>query len=201
MLRANCDAIARELGNALCAPIIPLVPEGDVTTKSGHMATVGTLTMREETFEAMLTDVVSSLKAHGFENIILIGDSGGNQKGMGAVAQKLNAQWSGNPVVAHIPEYYDYASVEKMLAEAGILDPSAKSDGLHDDAVISLNMFITDPASIRYDARVKAGKATINGFSLADKAKNTEIAKKIVEFRATTTAAAIKKAIAAKGSR
>ena len=29
VLRANCDAIARKLGNALCAPNIPFVPEGD----------------------------------------------------------------------------------------------------------------------------------------------------------------------------
>ena len=56
----------------------------------------------------MLTDVVHSLKMHGFQNIILIGDSGGNQAGMKAVADKLNAQWNGSPVVAHIPEYYDY---------------------------------------------------------------------------------------------
>ena len=27
----------------------------------------------------MLTDIVHSLKMHGFQNIILIGDSGGNQ--------------------------------------------------------------------------------------------------------------------------
>ena len=35
--------------------------------------------------------------------------------------------------------------------------------------------------------------------SIADKAKNTATAKKIVEFRATKTVEAIKKAIAAKG--
>ena len=43
----------------------------------------------------------------------------------------------------------------------GIAD--GKSDGLHDDPIITLNMFIDDPNSVRYDARVKAGKATING--------------------------------------
>jgi len=37
---------------------------------------------------------------HGFQNIILIGDSGGNQAGMKAVAEKLNADWNGSPVVA-----------------------------------------------------------------------------------------------------
>lgn len=198
VLRANCDAIARKLGNALCAPIISLVPEGGIEPATGHMTTVGTLSMREETFQAVLTDVASSLKAHGFQNVIFIGDSGGNQRGQKAVAEKLNAQWNGSPVVAHIPEYYDYASVSKMLADAGALKEGA-SDNLHDDPVISMNMLITDPNSIRYDQRVKAGKATINGVSLADKAKSLELAKKIVDFRATQTAAAIQKAIAAKG--
>jgi creatinine amidohydrolase len=199
VLRANCDAIARKLGNALCAPIIALVPEGGIEPKSGHMVSPGTLSMREETFQAVLTDVASSLKAHGFENVMFIGDSGGNQDGQKAVAEKLNTQWNGSPVVAHIPEYYDYASVNRMLRETGVFKETGTDDGLHDDPVISLNMFITDPSSIRYEQRVKAGKTTINGVSLADKAKNTEIAKKIVEFRATKTADAIKKAIASKG--
>ena len=199
VLRANCDAIARKLGNALCAPIIPLVPEGSIEPKSSHMITVGTISMREETFQAMLTDVVHSLKMHGFQNIILIGDSGGNQAGMKAVADKLNAQWNGSPIVAHIPEYYDYNSVGKFLDQIGVTKEGQAGDNLHDDPGITMNMFITDPQSVRWDARVKAGKATINGVSIADKAKTLETAKKIVDMRATNTVAAIKKAIANKG--
>jgi len=199
VLRANCDAIARKLGNALCAPIIPLVPEGSIEPKSSHMITVGTISMREETFQAMLTDVVHSLKMHGFQNIILIGDSGGNQAGMKAVAETLNAQWNGSPVVAHIPEYYDYNSVGKFLDQIGVTKEGQAGDNLHDDPGITMNMFITDPQSVRWDARVKAGKATINGVSIADKAKTLEIAKKIVDMRATNTVAAIKKAIANRG--
>ena len=88
VLRANCDAIARKLGNALCAPILPFVPEGTIEPKSSHMTTVGTISMREETFQAILTDMVHSFKMHGFQNIILIGDSGGNTRGMAAVAQE-----------------------------------------------------------------------------------------------------------------
>jgi hypothetical protein len=72
---------------------------------------------------------------------------------------------------------------------------------MHDDAIITLNMFIDDPKSVRYDARVKANKATINGVSVADRAKNTALAKQIVEFRATKTVEAINKAIAAKGGK
>jgi creatinine amidohydrolase/Fe(II)-dependent formamide hydrolase-like protein len=199
VLKSNCDAIARKLGNALCAPIISLVPEGGIEPRTGHMITAGTLTVREATFEAVLTDTVSSLKAHGFRNIILIGDSGGNQAGQKAVAEKLNARWKGNPVVAHIPEYYDYASVLQYLVQIGVRKPNI-SDHIHDDPAISLNMFNTDPNTIRWEQRVNVGKATIDGVNIADKAKATEIAKKIVEFRATKTVEAIRKVIADKGN-
>lgn len=199
VLHTNCEAIARELGNALCAPIVQLVPEGSIEPPSGHMTSPGTISLREETFQAVLTDVAHSLKMHGFTNIMFIGDSGGNQRGQRAVAEKLNEQFGGTAVVAHIQEYYDYASVSEMMEKAGLIK-EGESDGLHDDAIITLNMFIDDPASVRYDARVKADKATINGFSIADRAQATELAEKIVEFRATQTAEAIKKAIANKGT-
>ena len=199
VLKANCNAIARKLGNALCAPIVPFVPEGNIEPKSGHMMTAGTITMREETFEAMLTDMVESFKVNGFQNIILIGDSGGNVTGMKTVAQKLTARWNGTPVVAHIPEYYDYASVFKLLDEMGVTKPEMKSDNMHDDPGITMNMMVTDPESVRWQGRVKAGKATINGVSIADKAKALEIGKKIVDMRATSTAALIRTAIANKG--
>jgi creatinine amidohydrolase/Fe(II)-dependent formamide hydrolase-like protein len=198
VLHANCEAIARKLGNALCAPIIKLVPEGDIEPPSGHMASPGTISLREETFRAVLADVVHSLKMHGFKNIILIGDSGGNQAGQRAVADSLTAQWKGNPVVAHVQEYYDYAGAAEYMKSHGIVD--GQPDNLHDDPIISLNMFADDPRSIRFDERVRIGKASINGVSIADRAKATELAKAIVEFRAGITVAAINKAIANKGT-
>ena len=198
VLQANCEAIARKLSNALCAPVIKLVPEGRLDPPTGHMTSPGTISMREETFRAMLTDVVASLKMHGFKNIILIGDSGGNQAGQRAVADSLTAIWKGDPVVAHIQEYYDYAAVAKYMETQGLVD--TQKDNLHDDPVITLNMFITDPKTVRYDERVKVGKATINGVSIADRAKSLELARKIVAFRADRTAEAINKAIANKGT-
>jgi len=200
VLTANCEAIARKLGNALCAPVVKFVPEGNFDPPTVHMPSPNTISMREETFRMMLTDIVHSLKVHGFKNIILIGDSGGNQPGQRAVADSLTQIWKGDPVVAHIQEYYDYAGAANFMKQHGIVEPEGKSDNLHDDPIIALNMFITDPKSIRYTERVKAGKASINGVSLADKNKNTALAKQIVEFRATTTVEAIKKAIANKGT-
>ncbi len=198
VLRANCEAIARELGNAICTPIIKLVPEGSIEPQSGHMTSPGTLSLRQETFEAMLTDVAHSLKMHGFQNIIFIGDSGGNQSGQRAVAETLNAEWGASPVVAHVQEYYDYGSVGRYMEGQGLV--SGETDNLHDDPVITLNMMITDPSSVRYDERSAAGLASINGVSLADRVKSLEWARQIVDFRAWSTAAAIKAAIANKGT-
>ena len=154
VLRANCDAIARELGDALCAPVIKLVPEGNIDPPSSHMTSPGTISMTQPTFEAMLTDVAHSLKMHGFRSIIFFGDSGGNQTGMRNVAEALNGMWD-DVVVAHVPEYYDYGAVDAYMAARGF--PDGEGDGLHDDPIISLNMFADDPYSIRYDERVEAG--------------------------------------------
>jgi creatinine amidohydrolase len=200
VLHANCEAIARKMGNALCAPIIKLVPEGDLDPPTIHMKSPGTISMREETFRMVLEDTARSLrKSTGFKNIIFIGDSGGNQAGMKAVAEKLNAEWP-DTVVAHIPEYYTYSEVSRYMQSQGIQTDPAKSDHLHDDPIITLNMLIDDPNSVRWEQRVKANKATIDGFSIADKAKALELAKKIVDYRAGKTIEAINKAIAAKRS-
>jgi len=198
VLHTNCEAIARKLGNALCAPIVKFVPEGSYDPPSGHMTSPGTITARETTFRALLTDIAASLKAHGFENIIYIGDSGGNQAGQRAVADSLTALWKGAPVIAHIQEYYDYASVAKYIEGRGV--KPTKADGLHDDPEITMNMFIDDPKSVRYDERVKAGKADINGVSLKDKKQITTWAREIVAFRAQVAFDAINKAIANKGT-
>ena len=196
VLRANCDAIARKLGDALCAPIVPFVPEGRHEPPSSHMTSPGTISLTEETFAALLSDIVLSYKVHGFKNIIMIGDSGGNPRGMNAVAAKYTELWKGDPLVAHVPEHYAYNAVSKEMASRGLVKEGA-SDNIHDDPIITLNMFMADPKSVRYEERVKAGKATINGVSIADRKKNLEIGKAIVEFRANYTAEAIKKVIAA----
>ena len=194
VLHANCEAIARQLGDALCAPIIPFVPEGNIDPPSGHMRSPGTISARQETFEAVLTDVAHSFKMHGFEKIIFFGDSGGNQGGQRAVANRLTERWGGSPVVAHVQEYYDYASVTGYMEdEHGVI--RGESDNLHDDPIIALNMFMDDPSSIRWAERVEAGLATINAVSIKDRVKNLELARAIVAVRADHTVNAINAAM------
>ena len=148
VLHANCEAIARKMGNALCAPIIKHVPEGDIDPPTGHMTSPGTISLREDTFRALLTDTADSLKAHGFKQIFFIGDSGGNQAGQRTVAETLNKKWAGTTLIAHIQEYYDYASVAKHMEQFGIKE--TKPDYLFvlawnlKDEVIAQNAFIRE---------------------------------------------------------
>jgi len=198
IVRTMCAAVAQKLGNALCAPVIAFVPEGDLDAKTGHMNTPGTIGVREDTYEAVVTDIARSMKAAGFVDIILIADHGGDVTGMKAVAAKLNEAWNHAPAVYYIPEFYQSAWDDVDVLHKQGVGKAGVSDGLHDDPTVTLLMMLTDPNLVRWDARVKAGRATIDGVSIADKQKDLQWAKELVEYRATATAEAITKAIAAK---
>lgn len=192
--RATCEAIARRLGNALCAPNVPFVPEGDIDPPSGHMRYPGTISVTEPTYRALLTEIASSLKAHGFEHIILIGDSGGNQEGMKAVASALAGTWPGGRTAIHyIPEYYDYPGAAAFAERT--LGWKQVDEGHHDDPVISSIMMTVDPDTVRIRQRIAKNRATINGIALAPVDRAVAAGRRIVEYRAEVTAAAIRKAI------
>jgi creatinine amidohydrolase/Fe(II)-dependent formamide hydrolase-like protein len=201
VLRATTEAIARKLGNALVAPIVGFVPEGDIDPPSEHMLYQSTIGVTEETFERLLTDICGGLRTHGFKHIVLIGDSGGNQRGMKAVAEALNARWAGDDSksktrsrVYFIPEYYDYPAVARWLEQQGI---TQTPEGIHDDFAITSIMMTVDPATVRMAQRIKAGKFRINGVDLAPAEKTIAWGRKVVDFRAEATIAALRRAMAA----
>jgi creatinine amidohydrolase len=194
VLRATTEAIARKLGNALVAPIVPFVPEGDIDPPTSHMKYPGTISLSEDTYEKLLTDISACFRTHGFAHVVLIGDSGGNQKGMKEVAARLTEKWKGGKTrVYFIPEYYDYPGVTKWLEGQGI---KQVPEGLHDDFAITAIMMTVDPTTVRMKQRIAADKFRINGVDLAPAAKTIEWGKKIVDFRADVTVKAIRKALA-----
>jgi creatinine amidohydrolase/Fe(II)-dependent formamide hydrolase-like protein len=197
ILAAMCPAIAAELGNALCAPIVPFVPEGSIDPPSGAMYFPGSISVRDETYDSLLDDIASSLKQHGFEDIVFIGDSGGNQKGMKSVAEKLNERWANSGVRAHfIAEFYTsgWEETEKYTAEVLGVEES-RWDGHHDDIWVTAMMMVTNPDTVRHDQRLSADLATINGVDISDREKTIELGRKMVEFRARHTADAIRAAL------
>lgn len=198
MLESACPAVARELGNALCAPIVPFVPEGDIDPPSGHMHYPGTISVRDSTFNALLLDIAGSLKQHGFTDIVLIGDSGGNQEGLAAATKALNESWAGSGVAAHfIGEFYRPAweeAIRYAQEELGVVEPA--DDGYHDDIYVTAAMMVADPSSVRYDQRVEAGLASINGVDITPAEDTIRLGEKLVEYRAGITAEAVRSALA-----
>ena len=101
------ERIARELGNALVAPVIAYTPEGNVDPPTSHMRFPGTITIPDVTFEKLLESAARSFKLHGFRDVVFLGDHGGYQKELQATAAALNKEWAATPVRAHaIVEYY-----------------------------------------------------------------------------------------------
>ena len=191
VLRATAEAIARKLGDALIAPAIPFEP-GNFST------TPGTIQVRESTYDALIEDQAESLKANGFKHIILIGDSGGNQRGLDRVATKLTTAWAGSGTTVHyIKEYYDsWTAADGAWASLGI--PKTMDEGIHDDYSVNSIIATVDPEKIRLKQRQDAGKASINGQTLLPIETTIANGKKLVEIRASITVDAIKKALAAR---
>jgi creatinine amidohydrolase/Fe(II)-dependent formamide hydrolase-like protein len=202
------EAIARKLGNALIAPLV-LIEAGNPENKYLEW---GSIYFTQETYNAVLRDIATSLKSQGFKNVILMGDSGGNTAGLRTVAQELSAKWAGSTGIFHIPEFYNWTNqqgtyatqyprgVRDFVVKNGIDEKSPSLDGIHDEYGLTAVMMAYDPKTVRYDQRVAAGKATINGVSIVPKEKTIEFGKKIVEYRATVAVEAIKKALATRSN-
>jgi len=157
IVRHTAGKIAAALGNALVAPVVAYVPEGPIDPPGGHMAFAGTISVPEEVFAAVLEHAARSLRAHGFETICFVGDSGGNQAAQAAVAAKLNAEWSGSRFkVVHVGDYYDPTANGQpaWLREQGESDATI---GRHAGIRDSSELMAVFPEGVRPDRRAPDG--------------------------------------------
>jgi len=193
VLRVMGESIARRLGNALIVPIMTLEPGNPDNIRSP-----GTVVLSRATYEAMLTDMATSLKSQGFRNIMLMGDSGGNRGPMAAVANALSTAWRGGSTgIYHIPEYYNYDDVLIYQRDVLGVDEDPRLEGLHDDYYITSIIMNDDPQHVRLEQRIKAGKASINGISILPAEKTIEHGRRLIEFRTDVTVRAIREAMTA----
>jgi creatinine amidohydrolase/Fe(II)-dependent formamide hydrolase-like protein len=193
VLRVAADSIARRLGNALIAPIVPFVPEGGHSPKTGHMRYTGTISLTEATFEKLLKEIALSYKMHGFKTIIFIGDSGGNQWGMYVAAKELREEWKNESInVLFIPEYYENYRVAQWLKTQGIKE---KDSGMHDSFQYTSQIMALNPTLVRAQERIKEGEFSINGVNLLPVEKTIEMGKKLAGYQAEVTVEAIRKAL------
>ena len=106
--------VAQELGNALVYPTMPFAPTGDA----------GSVNVSPQTFAAVARDVANSAVAAGFKTVVLMGDHGGGQDELKAVARELG------PRVIYVGDAYHktpgkHAGVEDT-SELLYLDPGER---------------------------------------------------------------------------
>jgi creatinine amidohydrolase/Fe(II)-dependent formamide hydrolase-like protein len=182
LVKYKAGEIAKALGNAIVAPVLAYVPEGELPTAgkpaTGHMRFPGTITIPEDVYQKILEYAARSLRQAGFIDIAFIGDSGGNQAGQKAVSEMLNKEWAGTNVrVHHITDFYPGRGDEIAMAN-GL---TKEEVGGHAGSQDTTSFLYLDPSQLRVDKFV-VGKANDGQGHTGDPRKATaSIGKLILE--------------------
>jgi creatinine amidohydrolase len=114
--RLYADEVARTLGHTLVAPIVPAVPA------SGPLRLFpGTINVPADVYSEYTAAIVRSLAAAGFKHIFLLGDHGGSQAPLQALAPRMTKELAVH--VDFIGDGYDKATAE--------IEALAKSRGMN----------------------------------------------------------------------
>ena len=180
LVHYKAGEIARQLGNALVAPVVAYVPEGDINPPTGHMRFAGTITTPQDVFAKVLEYAARSFKQHGFLDIALVGDSGGNQAGQALVADVLNKEWSTTNVrVHHISAYYPGRGDEWVVSQGVSAADVGSHAGTHDTS----SLMYLNPSLLRVD-KMGPGKTGDGQGHVGNPAKATALfGKHIVEMQ------------------
>ena len=192
------ETIARKMGKTLVAPLVTLEPgNAGADIRLGRAGPM----ISQATYIALLYDIGNFLRSMGFKEIYYLGDSGGNGRGMQAAADSLTKTYAGNaqPVsFRHVAEHYNHTGVvqpyiqnELKIPEQIRIGASSGSSGLHEELGIDATMALADPQSIRFEQRVKAGQAEINGIKFESLAWLQDLGRKVADVRVTATINAI----------
>ena len=173
------NLMARKLGNALVVPTLQYVPEGDPDRQNS-----GAISLPSPAYDGVLDAIARSLKAHGATDILFIGDSGGNQNGMTAVATKLNEEWKGGATrVYALTAYYNQGREHYrawMDAAFGYGDDIIGSHaGISDTA----QMLHVRPAGIRKNMLMPWGGPKDSGVSGDPMKATAEIGRMGIQFK------------------
>lgn len=173
------NLIARKLGNALVAPTLQYVPEGDPDRSNP-----GAISLPSPAYDSVLDAIARSLRTHGATDILFIGDSGGNQAGMTNVANKLNDEWKGGTTrVYALTAYYNEGREHYrawMDAAFGYGDDVIGSHaGISDTA----QMLHVRPAGIRKNMLMPWGGPKDSGVSGDPTKATAEIGRMGIQFK------------------
>lgn len=200
VLQHTTERIARTLGDALVAPIITYVPEGSWELPlRGHMAKAGSITLPEDRFIELLVHAAKSLRAGGFTTVILIGDSGGNQNGMKAAADHLNAAWKdAGGRAMFIGDYYTKSAAD-IRTYLGGLGFSMDDIGSHAGMVDTSELLFVNPSLVRRDRLAPSGGSPDSGVNGDPTKATAALGKSLVQIKIDNALAQIRASRATSG--
>jgi creatinine amidohydrolase len=173
------NLMARRLKNALVAPTIQYVPEGDP-----EKANPGVISLPSPAYDMLLDATARSLKVHGFTDILFIGDSGGNQGGMTNVATTLNEEWKGSGVTVYaLTGYYEDGRVHYRAWMEAAFGYDETIIGSHAGISDTSQILHVRPEGIRRDRLRPWGGPADSGVSGDPMKASAAIGKMGIEFK------------------
>ena len=196
IVRHAAEQIARRLRNALVAPVLAYAPEGNLDPPTSHMRYPGTITLPHEYFMKVTEYAARSFRVNGFRDIVLIGDSGPNQKGLQRVADLLNREWVNTPARVHfVPDYYNENGFRAWLQAQG---ETPEGIGAHAGISDTSQLMALNPGWIRNRKLAPGGDRSVTGVSGNPTRASIAYGKKGLEFRIEAAVTQIQKLIAAR---
>lgn len=110
------ERVAVDAAQPLGVPVFPVQPYG-ITPY--FMAYPGTVSLKTETYQALLTDLLDSLHTAGFRRVVLVNGHGGNAPGLLAVKQWLEKHPDSRV------RLHNWWNAPRTLAKVKEIDPNA----------------------------------------------------------------------------
>ncbi len=188
--------VALQLGNALVAPVVAYVPEGNVAPPTGHMRFAGTISVPEAAFKGILEGAARSLRQHGFRDIVLLGDHGGYQNALKAVATGLNRDWTRPGARAHFVGAYYSATQTTYLQALKAKGMTEAQTGTHAATADTSLMMAVDASLVKPELFAQAAREGRSGGTEGDPRPSSALLGQLgVDAIVQQTAVAIRNAV------
>ena len=138
----------------------------------------------------LLEYAARSLAAHGFRDIVLIGDSGGNQESMSNVSELLNQEWADSDSRVHfVGEYYSANGFREWLVSQG---ETEEGIGRHAGITDTSQLMVAAPHLVRADKVALEGGFEGSGVRGDPTRASVEYGRKGLEMKVETAVAKIR---------
>ena len=150
--RASIE-IARQLGNALVAPVLPYSIAGSHLNPKWP----GSINLPAPVYSEVTAAVVDSMVVNGFKHIVLMGDHAGGQAELKALAVRLDQKYAPKGIrVLFCGDVYEKTrkDVNAWVSQHGL--PASTHGGIPDTSVL---MYLGGDAYVRRDKLAAAPRA------------------------------------------